>query len=71
MLRNVSLLSVTAIGRPISLFDETTVDWAPTINMGHNYVLKVSTEHPAKVAKRRRLAVSHNNVCTFTRNTYM
>ena len=57
---------MTIIGKPSLLFDERTVDWAPTINMGHNYVPKVSTECAAKAAKRRRLAVSHNNVCTFT-----
>ena len=66
MLRNELLLFVTTISKPSPLFDETAVDWAPTINMGHNYVPKVSTERDARVAKRRRLAVSHNNVCTFT-----
>ena len=53
MLRNDSLLSVTTIGKPSPLFDETAIDWAPTINMGHDYVPKVSTECAARVTKRR------------------
>ena len=58
MLRNISLLNVTTIGKPSPLFDETAVDWATTINMGHDYVPKVSNERAARVAKRRRLDVS-------------
>ena len=48
----ISLLSVTTIVKLSPLFDETAVDWAPTINMGHTYVPRILIEHPAKVVKR-------------------